>query len=158
MGLRDFRPLEDAPISQRIQAVADNRLGAIYSALYGFWSARANAIATIGATRGDAYSVILSGQCPVVVLSGDLTMSPDDMLNSVLAYGPSGRLWPSDPLVAVESVMVQHWNVSRYAVRIDLQPTLIIRRSPVVVFLSSGTYVFTTNAMNSLARRSVALG
>ncbi|KAI0250873.1 hypothetical protein BJV78DRAFT_1393001 [Lactifluus subvellereus] len=40
MCLTDHKPLIDAPAANRIRRRANNRLGAVYSALYSFWSAR----------------------------------------------------------------------------------------------------------------------
>ena len=55
MNLTDCQPLAEGPAATRIQAVANNRLGAVYSALYNFWSARHAAVAAgqraLGAQR-----------------------------------------------------------------------------------------------------------
>jgi hypothetical protein len=40
MQLDDRQPLADAPATDRIRRRANNRLGAVYSALYSFWTAR----------------------------------------------------------------------------------------------------------------------
>ena len=45
MCCTDRQPLAKGPAAERIQAVANNRLGAVYSALYNFWSARDAAVA-----------------------------------------------------------------------------------------------------------------
>jgi hypothetical protein len=47
MASTDRQPLSDAPVTARIRAHAPNRLGAVYSALYSFWSARHAAVTTI---------------------------------------------------------------------------------------------------------------
>jgi hypothetical protein len=47
MASADRQPLSDAPVTARIQAHAPNRLGAVYSALYCFWSARHAAVTAI---------------------------------------------------------------------------------------------------------------
>ncbi|TFY78519.1 hypothetical protein EWM64_g5492, partial [Hericium alpestre] len=44
----DRRPLPNAPATDRIACASNNRLGAVFSALYGFWSARHAAIAGQG--------------------------------------------------------------------------------------------------------------
>lgn len=44
MACADRQPLSDAPVTARIRAHAPNRLGAVYSALYSFWSARHAAV------------------------------------------------------------------------------------------------------------------
>ena len=45
MGSTDRQPLTEGPAAERIQGLANNRLGAVYSALYNFWSARHAAVA-----------------------------------------------------------------------------------------------------------------
>jgi hypothetical protein len=55
MSLTNRRPLTEGPAAERIQALANNKLGAVYSALYSFWSARHAAVAAgqlaLGAQR-----------------------------------------------------------------------------------------------------------
>ena len=72
----DRRPLADAPAADLIRQHADNRLGAVYSALYSFWSAR-HAAVTAGQQRAgagqDAYSVVLFSGQATNVLANDFT-------------------------------------------------------------------------------------
>ncbi|KAH9019267.1 hypothetical protein EDB85DRAFT_581129 [Lactarius pseudohatsudake] len=60
MSGHDPRPLPDAPATYRIREKASKRLGAVYSALYSFWSARHDTVTSgqqaIGARR-DACSI-----------------------------------------------------------------------------------------------------
>ena len=63
MSFSDRKPLTEGPAAERIQRRADNRLGAVYSALYSFWSARNAAIAAgqraLGSRRIDTvYSAL----------------------------------------------------------------------------------------------------
>src|ERR1700761_9015755 len=55
MDFSDRQPLTEGPAAERIQQRSNNRLGAVYSALYSFWSARHAAIGagqrTLGAQR-----------------------------------------------------------------------------------------------------------
>ena len=55
MGTTDRQPLTEGPAAERIQGLANNRLGAVYSALYNFWCARHAAVAAgpraLGAQR-----------------------------------------------------------------------------------------------------------
>ncbi|KAI0297433.1 hypothetical protein BC826DRAFT_1096771, partial [Russula brevipes] len=44
MSTKDRLPLADGPVAERIRQFANNRLGAVYSALYSFWTARHAAI------------------------------------------------------------------------------------------------------------------
>jgi len=51
----DRQPLADGPAAERIRERANNRLGAVYSALYSFWTARhatATAEQQLGTRRG----------------------------------------------------------------------------------------------------------
>jgi hypothetical protein len=52
MTLTDRQPLTEGPAADRIKWVANNRLGAVYLALYKFWSARDAAIAAERRTLG----------------------------------------------------------------------------------------------------------
>ena len=52
MDSPDRRPLTECPTAERIKRVANNRLGAVCSALYSFWSARHAAAATEQRTLG----------------------------------------------------------------------------------------------------------
>jgi hypothetical protein len=55
MCCTDRQPLANGPAAARIRKRADNRLGAVYSALYGFWTARNAAVAAgqgLGTRRG----------------------------------------------------------------------------------------------------------
>jgi hypothetical protein len=55
MCSNDRLPLADGPAAERIRARAPNRLGAVYSALYSFWTARhvaATAGQQLGTRRG----------------------------------------------------------------------------------------------------------
>ena len=45
MGTTDHQPLTEGPAAERIRRVMNNRLGAVCSALYSFWSARHAAVA-----------------------------------------------------------------------------------------------------------------
>jgi len=54
MGMDDRHPLNNTPVTAQISRQCNNRLGAVYSALYGFWTSRAAAV-TAGAARRDAY-------------------------------------------------------------------------------------------------------
>ena len=94
MSSCDRGPLADAPMMNRIRQTANNRLGADYSALHGFWSARHAAInggrqSGVGARR-DAYSIILFDQATTSILTNDFTSTPDQLLNAMLAYGTGG--------------------------------------------------------------------
>lgn len=142
MASTDNQPLSDAPVTTRIRAHAPNRLGAVYSALHCFWSARhAAAIAmqeTLGArfystlhaflsgrpattivdqqatdTRRDAYSVVLFNQVAKNALVNDLTSSPDQLLDALLGEKADGSTDFSSALRAGEAIMVENWSQER---------------------------------------------
>ena len=92
-----------------IAQYANNRLGAAYSALYGFWSARH---ARVGARR-DAYSVILFNSASTPILINDLTSTPDQLLDVVLGHQAGGGRNFSEALRAGRAVMEQNWSTER---------------------------------------------
>jgi hypothetical protein len=118
MTNEDRRPLADAPAADRIRQHADNRLGAVYSALYSFWSARHAAVTAgqQGGARHDGYSVVLFNQRTTNVLVNDFTSTPDQLLEIVLAEEPYGRTNFSEALKAARVVMEQHWNTERLVI------------------------------------------
>jgi von Willebrand factor type A domain len=117
MSSEDRRPLANAPSTNRIRPVANNRLGAIYSALFSFWSARHAATTarrqTIGMRR-DAYSVILFNDQTTPVLTNDFMSSPGQLLDAVLRNEAYGGTNFSEALRTGRAVMEQNWNTERY--------------------------------------------
>jgi len=115
----DCKPLADAPAAAFIQQYADNRLGAVYSALYSFWSARHAAITTghqgVGARR-DAYSVVLFCERVTNVLVNDFTRTPNQLLETVLAEQPSWGTNFSEALGAARAIMEENWSTERLVV------------------------------------------
>ena len=116
MSCNDRQPLPDAPMTIQIQQVADNRLGAVYSALYSFWLARQAATTGIGqavCARRDAYSVILFNGATRDVLTNDFTSSPDELLDAVLRYPAGGKTNFTAALRTGQTVMEQYWSTER---------------------------------------------
>ena len=118
MSNGDRRPLPDAPASDRIRENADNRLGAVYSALYSFWSARHTAVTlgqqAIGA-RGDAYSIILFDATALQVVDNDFTSTPDEILDIVLKEEVRSGTDFTAALKAGKAVMIKNWSTERFA-------------------------------------------
>jgi hypothetical protein len=112
----DRRPLADAPATDLIRQYTDNRLGAVYSALYSFWSAR-NAALTAGqqvvGARRDAYSIVLFSKRTKNVLVNDFTSTPDQLLGLVLAERPSHGTKFTAALEAARAIMEQNWSTER---------------------------------------------
>jgi hypothetical protein len=147
MDFSDHLPLTEGPAIERIQRRANNRLGAVYSALYSFWSARHTAAVAgqralgtqrrldtvysalhnlwaarnAGAMRGqdpaftrrDAYSVILFNDWATATLVNDVTSSPDQLLDIMLAEQATGGTNFTTALREAEDVMVQNWCTER---------------------------------------------
>jgi len=116
MSDRDRRPLADAPVTDLIRQYADNRLGAVYSALYSFWSARKAAITAglrAAGARRDAYSVILFDERTKNILVNDFTSTPEQLLGFVLDEGPSFGTNFTAALEAAGTVMERNWSPER---------------------------------------------
>ena len=111
MSWDDRCPLADAPMTDLITRFANNRLGAVYSALHGFWSSR-HAAVTAGARR-DAYSVILFNSASIPILINDFTSTPDQLLGAVLGHQAGGGRDFSEALRAGRTVMEQNWSSER---------------------------------------------
>jgi hypothetical protein len=120
MSCTDRRPLANAPATNQITRSANNRLGAVYSALYSFWSARHAAVTagqqTAGARR-DAYSIVLFNESATTVLANDFTSSPNQLLTLVLAHQASGGTNFSGALRTGQTAMTQHWTTERSAIQ-----------------------------------------
>src|SRR6266849_493535 len=119
MSSCDRGPLAGAPMTNRIRQTANNRLGAVYSALHGFWSAR-HAAVTVGpgrqsgvGARRDAYSVILFESTARSILTNDFTSTPDQLLDAMLPYRAGNGTNFSEALRAGGAVMEQNWSTER---------------------------------------------
>ena len=117
MSHGDRCPPPNTAITNRIRQTANNRLGAVYSALHGFWSAR-HAAVTLGRQSGvgarrDAYSVILFNSTARSILTNDFTSTPDQLLDAMLAYRAGGGTNVSEALRAAGAVMEQNWSTER---------------------------------------------
>ncbi|KAI0302863.1 hypothetical protein B0F90DRAFT_1713048 [Multifurca ochricompacta] len=146
MSFNDRRPLSNAPATNQIQRYSNNRLGAVYSALYSFWSARHAAVTpgqqTSGARR-DAYSVILFNEAASRVLINDFTSSPDQLLHDVLINRANGGTNYSEALRVGQGVMAQSWSTER---------------APVMIFLSDGECSVHDESIQDLCRSAIQLG
>lgn len=118
MSCTDRRPLANAPATNQITRSANNRLGAVYSALYSFWSAR-HAAATSGqqvvGARRDAYSIVLFNEGATTILANDFRSSPDELLHLVLPHQASGGTNFSEALRTGGEAMIRHWSTERFA-------------------------------------------
>ena len=102
----------------------NNRLSAVYSSLYGFWRARAVALASLadrGGTppRRDAYSVILfEGRADTVPIVNDFTHSADELLDILLPYSTQWGTSFDAAIRQAHSVLETHWSPDRGAAKV----------------------------------------
>ncbi|KAH9963060.1 hypothetical protein BJV74DRAFT_880022 [Russula compacta] len=142
----DRRPLADSPATGLIRQYADNRLGAVYSALYSFWSARHAAVMgsqQAAGARHDAYSVVLFGRQSTNVLVNDFTNTPNQLLNILLAQRPSHGTNFAEGLRAARTIMEQNWSTER---------------TPVMIFLSDGECSISDEVIQDVCRSAVQRG
>jgi len=146
MSYNDRGPLANAPMTNRIRGPANNRLGAVYSALYGFWSARHAAVIagrqTAGARR-DAYSVILFESGATPILTNDFTSTPDQLLEIVLRHQAGGGTNFAAGLRTGGAIMEQNWSTER---------------TPVMIFLSDGECSVSDASIQDLCLSAIRLG
>ncbi|KAI1789535.1 hypothetical protein LXA43DRAFT_892776, partial [Ganoderma leucocontextum] len=144
MDYADRRPLDNTPTTQLIRGSHNNRLGAVYSSLHGFWEARHRAVTVNGGTaRRDAYSVILFDHAVSNAITHDFNSSPTQLLNTVLRYQADGGTNFTLAIETAQSCLERHWSTER---------------TPVVIFLSDGECGIADETMQTLCRRSIALG
>ena len=164
MGLNDLRPLPNTPVTPNISRYNDNRLGAVYSSLHGFWTSRHAALNAIGQNaaiaRRDAYSVILFDHTAVTCMSSDFTRSPDELLDSIVARQAGGGTDYTGALTEAQSIMVQHWSNERYAISVGLhyRRRLTYRRAPILIFLSDGECSVSDATVRSICRAAIDHG
>ncbi|KAI6027008.1 hypothetical protein EDC04DRAFT_2899498 [Pisolithus marmoratus] len=140
----DRRPLQNTPASAKIRARSDNRIGAVLSSLFSFWSARAAAIgSSASAGRRDAYSVILFNHDTLNVVENDFTSNPDQLLDFLLRHQADGRTDFTSAVIAAQDVMERNWSTER---------------TPVIIFLSDGECDIADQTMQDLCRASIRLG
>ncbi|KAJ7722957.1 hypothetical protein B0H16DRAFT_1895971 [Mycena metata] len=148
MGSTDRGPLQNAPGTPLIARYSNNRLGAVYSALHGFWMSRNTALnnggrATAVPARRDAYSVVLFDYGASVPIANDFTSTPDDLLHQLLAYETGGGTDFTLALTTARQLMRDHWSTER---------------TPVVIFLSDGECSVTDETVRGLSRSAVRHG
>ncbi|KAF7356372.1 VWFA domain-containing protein [Mycena venus] len=148
MGSSDRGPLQNAPGTALISRSSNNRLGAVYSALHGFWMSRNTALNNSGRSaaapvRRDAYSVVLFDHTVSVCIANDFANTPDDLLNKLVVYRSGGGTDFTLALTTAQKLMQDHWSTER---------------TPVVIFLSDGECSIADETVRGLCRKAVALG
>ncbi|KAF8549818.1 hypothetical protein OG21DRAFT_542691 [Imleria badia] len=135
----DKKPLENSPVSERIRSRMNNRLGAVYSALYSFWSTRQ---AAVGHQR-DANTIILHAQDAQFVCENDTTRSPTELVDILLPNAPKGGNCFDKALKAADIAISTCWD--------DARP-------PVIIFLSDGIASVSDSAVQNLFRQTAQKG
>jgi hypothetical protein len=165
MSCTDRAPLQGTPTTARISARCNNRLGAVYSALYAFWSTRAaiQGQAAQATIRRDAYSVILFDKKIVIPIENDFHSSPDQLLDTALSYRTSRGTNYTIALSNTQTIMEKYWSTDRYVYTTLFSQELRMKsrlhfRSPVVIFLSDGECSVNDSAIQDVSRRALALG
>ncbi|KAI0052041.1 hypothetical protein FA95DRAFT_1484280 [Auriscalpium vulgare] len=144
MSASDRRPLANAPGTDVIRRTADNRLGAVFSALYSFWSARHTAVSNGGPqARRDAYTIVMFDSTTQIAVANDFTSSPDQLLAAVLNCVTYGGTNFTRALREGQAAMQTHWSTER---------------TPIMIFLSDGECSIGDDTVHDLARTAVRLG
>jgi hypothetical protein len=158
----DRQPLANAPTTNRIVLRSNNRLGAVYSALHSFWSARHAAVNVrpqTTQTRRDAYSVIFFNDTVSTSVTNDFTSSPDQLLDAVLLYSADGGTDFTMALQSAQTIMEQYFNPERYGWdACTCSITHFMERTPVIIFLSDGECAIEDQTVHDLCRSAVHLG
>ena len=139
MNKNDRQPLDNPPVFGRIRSRMNNRLGAVYSALYTFWSARQ---AAVGHQR-DANTIILHAQDAQSVCENDTTRSPIKLLDLLLPNAPKGGNSFDKALKAAGTAISKWWD--------DTRP-------PVIIFLSDGVASVSDSLIKKLFREAAQKG
>ncbi|KAI9450269.1 hypothetical protein BJY52DRAFT_196728 [Lactarius psammicola] len=146
MGHNDRQPLPNAAGTPRITPTLNNRLGAVISSLYSFWTARQATVghnAQPGGHRRDAYSIIFFNKAPFTCVENDLTSSPDELLTSCLRYRPFENENYTLAIKKAQATMTSHWSMER---------------APVLIFLSDGQTRIRDKPVYDLCRAAVGRG
>lgn len=115
-------PLPATPVTPTILRRHNDRLGAVYLSLHGFWQSRQTALAAapgssaqaqVAPARRDAYSVILFNHSAARSFENDFQRSPENLLQSLLQYEADGGTNFYKAIVETEQVMRGHWSNER---------------------------------------------
>ena len=139
MSKNDRTPLANSPVSEKIRSRMNNRLGAVYSALYSFWSARQ---AVVGHQR-DANTIILHSGDTQSVCENDSTRSPMELLDLLLPNAPRGGNSFDKALKAADAAILKCWDNAR---------------PPVIIFLSDGIASVSDTSVQKLFRQTAQKG
>ena len=117
MSQQDRQPSRGSSGIERISRTANNRLGAVFSAMYSFWIERQAAVdrnPLLSGDRKDAYSLVFFNHEPSTSIENDFTSSPDELLSAALHFNAIGGKDFSCALEMAQKVMTSHWSTERY--------------------------------------------
>lgn len=177
MSLSDRQPLADGPAAERIMERSNNRLGAVYSALYSFWSARHAAVTagqrTLGTQRGlDAvYSALHSfwSARHVGATGGQESVVTRRDAYSVILFNNSATTavaddFTSSPDQLLDIMLSNHaTSGTDFATALRAAESIMVRywnteRTPIMIFLSDGQSAVSDEVVRDLCRSALRLG
>ena len=130
MGSADRQPLPGTPVTRQIAGVHNNRVGAVYSALHGFWTSRWSVVAggqgQQPQARRDAYSVLLFDSDILNCVSNDFRSSPEQLLSMIMPHGARGGTNYSLAIRTAQTVMQQNWSTERQVDGVYILLTCVI--------------------------------
>lgn len=177
MDFSDRQPLTEGPAAERIQRRSNNRLGAVYSALYSFWSSRHAAAAAgqrilgiqrrldtvysslhnlwpvrnAGATRGQEPAFTRRDAYSVILFN--------DWATSVLVNDVT-----SSPDQLLDTMLLQKANGgTNFTTALREAESVMVQnwsteRTPIMIFLSDGQSSVSDDIVRDLCRTAVGLG
>ncbi|KAI0302831.1 hypothetical protein B0F90DRAFT_1809754 [Multifurca ochricompacta] len=176
MSSSDRKPLADSPATNRIQGNANNRLGAVYSALYSFWSARHAALIgqqSLGARLGlDAVYSALYNFWPsrnVIGTPGQWILGARRDAYSVVLFNDSTENvlvndFTSSPDQLLDSMLTKKpsggtdFDVALSAGQTVMVENWSTERLPVMIFLSDGESSVSDETVEELCHAAMRHG
>ena len=125
MSHTDRTPIQATPMTARIAETHNNRLGAVYQSVFGFWSARQG----LGnGPRQDSYSVILFNRHVHHAVVDDTTSTAEDLLTSILRYTTGFGTNFASAIEAARVRMDAQWDNDRFipAHALSLHPRALL--------------------------------
>lgn len=170
LGLPPPSTLPSTPVTPEVQRRHNNRLGAAYLSLHGFWHSRQVAVPVSvpgsnsgpqgAAARRDSYSLIFFNHGATTCFENDFQRTPESMLKTALQTTSSGGTNYDVAIRKTEVVMRTHWSSERYGLpspNAAFDPFSGIS-APVVIFLSDGECSIEDATMRTFCRAAIALG
>jgi hypothetical protein len=180
MASDDRKPLADGPAAERIRDRSNNRLGAVYSALYSFWTARHAAVTagqrTLGTQRRlySALSSILPGTRNAAVRNVDVTRGQEPGFTrrdaySVILFDDSTRTALDNDVTSspdqLLDIMLSHYanGGTNFSNALRAAQTTMVQnwsseRTPIMIFLSDGQCAVSDEVVQGLCRTAITHG